>query len=101
MAQAVLSLLCLQQAVLQAGWVQLGVSACFTLRLLKGMTWSSGQRLVLTAESCSSLPCCALAARPADSQVRPPGAWGAAAAPAGTSQLKTHAEGSDSLKATQ
>lgn len=34
-------------AVHQAGWVQLGVSACFTLCLLRGITWSSGQRLVL------------------------------------------------------
>lgn len=47
MAQAVLSPLCLQRAVLQAGWVQLGVSACFSSCLLTGMMWSSGQRLVL------------------------------------------------------
>lgn len=53
------------------------------------------------AESCPSPSRCALFARSADSQVHPPGASRAAAAPAGTSQLKTHTEGSDSLKATQ
>lgn len=40
MAHTVLSSLCLQRAVLQAGWVQLGLSACFTLCLLMGMTSS-------------------------------------------------------------
>ena len=53
------------------------------------------------AESCPSPPCCAFAACPAESQVHLPGAWGAAAAPAGASQLKTHTEGSDSLRTTQ
>lgn len=40
MAPTVLSPLCLQWAVLQAGWVQLGVSACFTLCLLMDRTSS-------------------------------------------------------------
>lgn len=74
-AQAALSPLCLRRAVLQAGWVQLGVSACLPLWLLMGVTWPSGQRLVLSRELPSSTMLC-LTARPAASQVRRPGAWG-------------------------
>lgn len=98
-AQVVLSPLCLQPSD------RLGTARGVSLLHLVPV---NGDDLVLReevgpdgAERCPSPPCFAFAAHPADSQVCPLGAWGAAAAPAGTSQLKTHVVGSDSLKATQ